>query len=334
MSTLAARLALPLRRPLRAVTLSPRLRRRLLVALAACALLSGAYLLWFRDSGLVRVRKVSVRGLTAADAGSLRRALTVAARGMTTLHLDRERLARVAALYPVVQRLELSADFPHTLRIRVIERRAAAMAVSGRSRVPVAADGSLLRGLPVSGALPVVTLRGPAAGDRLRDRAALVAVRVTGAAPPDLLRRLRGVWRAPRRGIVVSMRRGPDLVFCDTSRLRAKWAAVARVLADPGSRGATYLDVRLPERPAAGGLSAGAAHTSPQAGGVPSRTQPGSAGPLEGAPGPIPGTAAPGTGAPQTAPQPTATGPGQAFTPPTSGAPPAAPTGPTANSQP
>ena len=56
MSTLAARLVLPLRRPLAAVSLSPRMQRRLLVALAALVLLSGIYLLWFRDSGFVRVR--------------------------------------------------------------------------------------------------------------------------------------------------------------------------------------------------------------------------------------------------------------------------------------
>jgi cell division protein FtsQ len=56
------------------------------------------------------------------------------------------------------------------------------------------------------------------------------------------------------RGLVARLRNGPDLIFGDTRRLRAKWLAVARVLADKGSQGASYIDVRLPERPAAGGL--------------------------------------------------------------------------------
>jgi cell division protein FtsQ len=42
-----------------------------------------------------------------------------------------------------------------------------------------------------------------------------------------------------------------------TERPRAKWAAAARVLSDSSSEGATYIDVRLPERPAAGGFPAG-----------------------------------------------------------------------------
>ncbi len=49
-----------------------------------------------------------------------------------------------------------------------------------------------------------------------------------------------------------------QIYFGDASRAHAKWMAAARVLADPSSQGAWYVDVRLPERPAAG-LAAGAA---------------------------------------------------------------------------
>jgi hypothetical protein len=47
------------------------------------------------------------------------------------------------------------------------------------------------------------------------------------------------------------MRTGPTLRFGAPRRVAAKWAAVTRVLADPTSGGASLLDVRLPERPAA-----------------------------------------------------------------------------------
>ena len=57
-------------------------------------------------------------------------------------------------------------------------------------------------------------------------------------------------------GIVVELRDGPELIFGDATRVRAKWVAATRVLADPDSEGATYIDVRLPGRPAAGGLPA------------------------------------------------------------------------------
>jgi hypothetical protein len=52
--------------------------------------------------------------------------------------------------------------------------------------------------------------------------------------------------------------------FGDASRPHAKWLSLARVLADPSSAGASYVDVRLPERPAAGfpGSAGPAASTS------------------------------------------------------------------------
>src|SRR5205823_1367001 len=62
-------------------------------------------------------------------------------------------------------------------------------------------------------------------------------------------------------GLVAHLDNGPDLYFGAARRLRAKWIAAARVLADYSSRGASYLDVRVPERPAAGGMPADPATT-------------------------------------------------------------------------
>jgi cell division protein FtsQ len=53
-------------------------------------------------------------------------------------------------------------------------------------------------------------------------------------------------------GLTVTMRNGLSIYFGDGTRPHAKWLSAARVLADPSSAGATYVDVRLPERPAAG----------------------------------------------------------------------------------
>ncbi len=68
------------------------------------------------------------------------------------------------------------------------------------------------------------------------------------------------------------MRNGLLVYFGDDRRPHAKWLSLARVLADPSSAGASYVDVRLPERPAAGfpaGVSpsaAGTAGTAPTSG--------------------------------------------------------------------
>ena len=48
------------------------------------------------------------------------------------------------------------------------------------------------------------------------------------------------------------MRNGLLVFFGSAAAARAKWSSLVQVLADPGSAGAAYVDVRLPRRPAAG----------------------------------------------------------------------------------
>lgn len=233
-------------------SLSPKLKRRLLLVLAVALLLGAGYQFWLRDSSLVAVEKVSVTGLTTKDAERVRAALTSAAHGMTTLNVRQEELDQAIAAYPVVKALEVRTDFPHGLEIRVIEHTPAAL-VGG---LPVAGDGTILRGLRVEGRLPAISARGDLQGDRLKDPVALHAARVAGGAPAALRSRIDQIEMRSESGIVVELRDGPELIFGDAARVRAKWVAATRVLADPEAEGATYIDVRLPGRPAAGGLPA------------------------------------------------------------------------------
>jgi cell division protein FtsQ len=315
------------RTPVRALSLlPPRLRRWLLLILAACLVLASAYQLWLRDSSLVAVEDVTVTGLTTKDAARVRAALVSAAHTMTTLHVQEDELEQAIAAYPVVRALEVSPDFPHRLEIHVVEHRPAAL-VNG---LPVAGDGTILRGLPVEGRLPTIEARGGVQGDRLKDPAALHAARVAGGAPAPLHRRLERIDMRTQEGIVVEMRDGPEIIFGDATRVHAKWLAATRVLADPEAEGATYIDVRLPGRPAAGGLPA--ATLAPVA---PAGTDP-AAPPVTGAPpatapvdpateqlAPPDGT----TGTAPAAPQSPSTAPQSAPNPaPQSTAPPPAPT--------
>lgn len=306
MSTIQAALSRPLG-ALHLLELSPRLRRRLLAIAAACLLLAAVYMVWFRNSSLVKVERVTVSGATTRDAGRLRAALADTGRSMTTLNVDRDRLMRAVDGYPVVRELRVRADFPHALRIEVIEHHAAAIAVSGGTRVLVAGDGTVLRGLPVDGKLPELQLRGALPPKRLREGAALRAAGVLGGAPLPLRHRLAGVREGGDKGLTVRMREGPQLIFGDATRLKAKWTAATRVLADPSARGATSIDLRLPERPAAGGVAgqtlepvaplAGPSATGVQAGPAPGASAAATAAPTGAAAGqaaPIqPGTPAP-----------------------------------------
>jgi cell division protein FtsQ len=227
-------------------------RRWILVSLGVCVALAATYQLWLRDSSLVAVDDVSVTGLTTKDAPRIRAALTLAARDMTTLHVRRDELDRAIEAYSVVRTLEVRSDFPHGLTIHVVEHRPAAL-VGG---LPVAGDGTVLRGLPIEGSLPKIDVRSRFEGDRLTNPAALHAALVAGTAPAALRPRLERIEIRGRDGIVVVMRDGPELIFGDATRVRAKWVAATRVLADPDAEGASYIDVRLPGRPSAGGLPA------------------------------------------------------------------------------
>jgi cell division protein FtsQ len=233
----------------------PRLRPRawgaLVVVLAAAGF--GGWL-WLRDSSLVRVEKVTITGATGAEAPQVRRALAAAAREMTTLHVDAGRLRAAVTLYPQVKALRTRAHPLHALDIEVIERPPVAALTVGEQRTPIAADGTLLKGRISDVGLPAVPIAALPGGGRLGGGAAARALLVIAAAPDALRRHVaRIAW--DQGSLVATMEGGPRVLLGGTERPRAKWVAAARVLNDPGSAGAGYIDVRVPERPVAGGFS-------------------------------------------------------------------------------
>jgi cell division protein FtsQ len=234
---------------------SPRLKRRLVVAVLLAALTAALYMLWLRDSSLVAVEQVQVTGLTSRDAERVRAALAGTAETMTTLHIDRGRLEEAVAAFPVVAAIEVTPDFPNGLTIHVVEHRPAALLDVDGHRVPVAGDGSVLAGLPVEGKLPTIDFSGPTPQGALPPGAARDAARVAGGAPAVITRRLESIGReGGARGVVAQIEDGPEIVFGRAEQVGAKWAAAVRVLADDEASGAAYVDVRIPERPVAGGL--------------------------------------------------------------------------------
>ncbi len=230
----------------------PRAWIRVAVAGAAVAGLLALGWLWLRDSPLVAVERVTVTGATGSDAARVRAALDAAARDMTTLHVRPGVLRTAVEPFGRVASVHATADFPHGLRITVRERTAVGAIAAGGERVPVAADGTVVRDADAAG-LPLLSARSAPAGDRVRDASVAREVAVLASAPRALRARVIRVGPGPR-GLTVPLRDGPALFFGGAERLRAKWIAATRVLADPTSAGAEYLDLRLPERPAAGGL--------------------------------------------------------------------------------
>ena len=225
--------------------------RVVLIAAVAVAVLAGVWL-WARDSSLVAVDRVVISG--GADVPAARSALETAAREMTTLDVDLAALRSAAARFSIVRDISVHPALPHTLRITIDERRPVGAIVAGTTRVAVADDGVLLRDTP-TGSLPQIIVGVPPGGARVADAATRARVAVLASAPRSILTRILRVTLGSG-GLVATLDGGQELRFGDATRLPAKWIAVRRVLVDPAARAAKYLDVRVPERPAAGGLSA------------------------------------------------------------------------------
>ena len=231
-------------------------RRALVCALLAVPLLGGGWM-WLRDSSLVSVRHVHITGVQGIDGVQIRTALDDAAMRMTTLHFNAAALRSAVAQFTIVGGVRAVTSFPHTVRISVTERPPVAELLSAGQRTAVAADGVVLGPALLMGSLP--TINGsiePSPGAHLHESAELSAVAVLGAAPPALARFVARVYDNGSEGLTVAMRNGLLVYFGDATRPHAKWLSLARVLVSPSAAGALYVDVRLPERPAAGFSSA------------------------------------------------------------------------------
>jgi cell division protein FtsQ len=161
-------------------------------------------------------------------------------------------LRDAVAQFPSVASLRTKTDFPHGLEIEVVEHTPVAVLAVGDEGVPATGGGHLLRGLRTRG-LPRIAVKADPGGSRVTDAGALAALAIAAAAPPELRARIDRIASGPQ-GLEVTLRDGPPLIFGGRNDARAKWAAAARVLAETSAQGATYLDLRIRGRVAAGGV--------------------------------------------------------------------------------
>ena len=227
----------------------------MLVLAVLLVVLGGGYLFWLRDSSLVAVDDVDVVGVTAGEREQIVADLTAAAKRMTTLHVDEDRIEQIASAYPTIESLSIDPNFPHGMRIEVAERPPRMLVRGGGHEVPVAADGTLLTGVPVAeDELPVlevdqVPAEGTLGGEPLEQAL------VVGAIPEPLRPLIEGIDYTDDYGVEITLRGDIPVRFGTGSGAHEKWAAAAAVLADPKLDALSYVDVRVPERPAAGGAA-------------------------------------------------------------------------------
>ncbi len=140
-----------------------------------------------------------------------------------------------------------------TAEPKVAVPRLAAAIGEGSGAVGVAADGRLVRWLPLpeEPPLPRLPLQAPPRGGRVKGPA-LEQVRVL-AAVPDALRPYVEASGYGESGVVANLTTGIEIRFGDDSRARRKWGAAAAVLANPAVGSLDYVNVQAPARPSWGG---------------------------------------------------------------------------------
>ena len=231
-----------------------RYARRRLIAVCALVLLAlfAGYALWLRDSSLVAVNEVEVKGLTANES-EVTASLEGAGKQMTTLHIDDAALRDAVSGFATVASIRADATLPHKLTVTVTERLPVAVVKIAGEPTAVSGDGLVLSGVSVHGqrlpALEVTEVKGGQLDDEGTAQAEIV-----GAAPQDLREQIDGIgWDLDRGGVVVALAGAPEIRFGDGSEAEAKWRAVAAVLLDPEREGSAYVDVSVPERTVTGG---------------------------------------------------------------------------------
>lgn len=236
---------------LRALAARRRLRIALICAVVAMPLLGGGWL-WLRKSSLVAVEHVKIMGVHGPEAHAIDGALREAAKGMTTLDFKTAALRAAVARFPAVAAVRAVPGFPHSVRIEVTQQQPVAALLVGGTRTAISAGGIVLGTSLMSSSLPTIADDvAPGPGSAVTNTLVLQALSVLGAAPPAFDRAAEKAWFSSR-GLTVQMRDGLLVYFGDATRPHAKWLALASVLADKSSEGATYVDVRLPGKPAAG----------------------------------------------------------------------------------
>jgi cell division protein FtsQ len=244
----------------RALSADRRLRLALIGLVVALPLLGGGWL-WFRHSSFVGAQQVRVSGVSGPQAAAIEAALTDAAHGMSTLSPSESALRAAVVRFPQVSEVRAIGSFPHGMRIVVREQAPAAILIVSGLRTAVAGDGVALGPALAGSSLPSVGgAFVPPVGAHLQNPLLLEAMAVLGAAPHALGGLISRAYVGVR-GLTVAMRNGLLVYFGDAERPHAKWFSLLSVLADPSSAGASYVDVRLPGRPAAGFGTAASAET-------------------------------------------------------------------------
>jgi len=235
-------------------------RRRIAIAAGAVvAIILGVFgLLQLRHAETFAVRDIKVAGVSEITTETVRNLAEVPP-GATLLDVNRDAIVRRVGHNPWVSSATVSRDFPHTLVIRVTERKPGAWVnVSKRAAWLVSTEGTWLR--PRSKAetlaLPSITdVEGlaPAVGEGTGSKEISNALAVLRQLSPKLQAVVKFVSAPSVEKTALVTKDGIQIFIGPATEMQKKDAVVLAILAQQKGK-LVYINVRTPDRPTWRGL--------------------------------------------------------------------------------
>lgn len=228
-----------------------RIRLSLFLGLILAAVLAVAYVTWFRDSSLVEIKHLTVRGLDPADKRDrpVEETVRLAVGQMTTLHPQPDLLERDLKRFPTVVGAELETEFPNRATVTLTMRQDGSRMGAGADEKLIATDGTVLGPAGDRGAgLPRIGSGNPPEDGKLEGPELAQALVLGGT--PEKLRPYVKQSQMGDEGVEVELSNGLILGFGEATQIGRKWRAAAAVIADPTLTNAVYVNLTVPRRPA------------------------------------------------------------------------------------
>lgn len=232
-----------------------RRRLRVVVAAAVATALSGAGWLVTR-SPLLDIDRIEVSGVSGSSAAHVLRAAGIHRhRPMVDLHAGSA--ASRAERLPWVAQVQVTREWPATVRVRVVKREPVAVVASGPNGLALLDATGLVVGVASQAPAGTVRLEGLAApgppGSRLPAAAGL-ALRVASAMADPLGGRVEAIVADGAGAVELRLRSAGELPGArvrmgGADRVEEKLMAVQAVLDGVDVRTMATLDVRLPDNP-------------------------------------------------------------------------------------
>ncbi len=238
-----------------------RRRKNQLRALAAGTLIVLA-ILGFRAlyrSSVFEIRSVEVVGIEhlSREAVIQKAALP---EGATLLRFPKAAIAQRIAADPWVAEVHVTRDFPHTLRIRIVERVPFARVDTGQAAIwLVDANGMVLGEDSAEASVAVPVVRDVPGldckpGRRSTSEVLHNALRVLAGISPELYSQVRAVSAPSIDETALVTTSNVELMFGEAVDLAKKDAVVRRIMQEQGAS-VVFIDVRNPDRPVSRGLT-------------------------------------------------------------------------------